>query len=193
MRCRGFAVAAGLVLASCAFSSEQALFADGEGVTPFADGAVYDWKPSDEPDEDMVVRFARVGTGYEIHPVDRSGERPMQALFIDIPETPERDYIVQVLIDPDDREGFAYVYMWSVGEGRYRAFIQPNAFDDSGELHGVQGYCTPAQYSGCSFTRAEDVRRYYRDVLYPSFRSGHTPARYLDLTPAAGTAPVRKP
>lgn len=192
MKWRGFAVVAALALASCAFSSERPLFADGEAVAPFADGALYDWRPSNEADEQIVVRFTRLGAGYEIHPVARNGERPMQALFIEIPETPERDYIAQVLIDPEDREGFVYAFLWPIGEDRYRAFSQPTAFDEGGKLHRVEGYCTPAQYGACTFTRGEDVRRYYLDVLYPAFRSGHIPASYLDLTPAAAPAPARK-
>lgn len=194
MNWRGFAaLVTALALASCAFSSERALFADSEGVTPFAGGAVYDWKPSDEPDEDMVVRFTRAGAGYEVRPVDRNDERPMQVLFIEIPETPESDYIAQVVLNPEDRQGFAYAYLWPVGEDRYRAFVQPNAFDAGAALYRTDGYCTPAQYGGCTFMSADDVRRYYRDVLYPAFRSGHIPESYLNLTPAAGAAPARKP
>jgi hypothetical protein len=193
MKWRGFAVVSALALASCAFSSEQALFADNEGAAPIADGAMYDWKPSNEADEDFVVRFTRVGSGYELRPVGQNGERPMQVLFVDVPETPENDYIAQVIIDADRPEAFAYAYLWPTGADGYRVFAQPSAFGEDGALYRVEGYCTPASYSACTFTRADDVRRYYRDVLYPAFRSGHIPASYLTLTPAAGAAPARKP
>jgi hypothetical protein len=193
MKWGGFAVIAALALASCAFSSERALFADSDGVAPIADGAMYDWQPSNEADEDFVVRFTSVGAAYELRPVGQNSERPMQVLFVDVPQTPENDYVAQVIIDADRPEAFAYAYLWPTGADGFRVFAQPSAFDEDGELHGVEGYCTPASYSACTFTRGEDVLRYYRDVLYPAFRSGHIPASYLNLTPAAGPAPARKP
>jgi hypothetical protein len=183
---------AALVLAGCAFSSEHALFAIEEGMAPIADGALYDWRPSDETDEDIVVRFKREGAWYQLEHVGDSGERPIRVLFVGIPETPQNDYIAQVVFDPESQSGFVYAFLWPVGEGGFRVFIQPTAFDDRGELHEVEGYCAPGSYGACAFNSAEDLRRYYRNALYPAFRSGHTPARYLDLTPIEEAAARRK-
>lgn len=183
-----------LALAACAFSSERALFAEQESVAPFADGVLYEWRPSDETDEDLIVRFKHDGAWYQVENLGDAGERPIRALFVSVPETPEDDYIAQVVFDPETQSGFAYAFLWPVGGGEFRAFVQPNSFDESGALRGVEGYCTPAAYGACAFDSADDLRGYYRDVLYPAFRNGHRPARYLDLTPAVGIGDAgRKP
>ena len=172
---------AALALASCAFGSERALFSDSEAAFPFEDGAVFRWKPNLEPD-DAVVRFVRVGDRYEIRRIDQTEERPMGVLFIAVPETPEDDYIAQVALDSENSEGFAYAFVWAVGDGEYRAFFQPSGLNENGDL-APERYCAPAAYGGCTFASAANVRAYFRNVLYPAISSGHIPARYLTLTP----------
>lgn len=180
MRLIGGLVAA-LALASCAFGSERALFTDGEAAMPFEDGAVFRWKPNSEADA-AVVRFVRVGDRYEIRRIDQPEERPMGVLFVAVPETPEDDYIAQVVLGSEGGEGFAYAFVWPFGDGEYRAFFQPNGLIENGGA-APERYCTPAPYGGCTFTSAAAVRAYFRNVLYPAFSTGHIPVRYLSLTP----------
>ena len=172
---------AALVVASCAFESDRPLFGPEGAVTPIQDGAVFDWRTSDG--EALRVRFVRSGNGYQFSDLTRPNEAPMQVQFAPVIETRDDDYIAQVALETSDGDGYAYAFLWPRGDGRYRVIVQPGAFGAaSGE--GAQ-YCTPAAYGACTFTSVEQIRRYYREVLYPQLASGHMPARYLDLTPVA--------
>jgi hypothetical protein len=180
------ALFAALAVASCAFDSEEALFSANEAVFPFETGAAYNWRPSGEGEEPLIVRFQRAGVHYELRVIDAEpDDRAMRALFIPVGETYEDDYIGQVALDGEGR-GFAYVFLWPTGEGRFRAILHPGAFDRA-EPGSITDYCTPAPYSGCTFRSAADVRRFYLNVLYPAFANGQTPARFLDLASASAT------
>jgi hypothetical protein len=184
MRGAGILLAA-FALASCAFGSEEPLFGAEDAVAPFADGAAFHWLPHPD-DERLIVRFSRVGNGYEVIPVNRPDERPMRILFVSIVETHEDDYIGQIELEADGR-GRAYAFLWPMGDDRYRIVYEPRAFAENGENAAPQ-LCAPASYGGCTFHSAEDVRAYYRNVLYPAFRSGQTPERYLDMISADAEA-----
>ncbi|MBC8105488.1 MAG: hypothetical protein H7Z14_02765 [Anaerolineae bacterium] len=184
------ALLAALLLASCTFSSERPLFAEEDAVTPIADGAVYDWKPSGEEDDDVVVRFVRVGARYEVRPVN-DPSASMRVQFVSVIDTHDDDYIVQVNLETADGGGVAYAFLWPIGDDRYRVLIQPSAFDANGAAPSSE-YCTPAAYGGCSFRSSDDVRSYYLEVLYPAFQSGHIPARYIDMSPVPQPSAPRK-
>lgn len=193
MRWRGALIAA-FALASCAFGSERPLFSSVDAVFPFADGALYDWRPH-PADEEFVVRFRRVGDRYELVRLDEAEEEPMRVLFAPIAQTREDDYVAQLnLHRQPDNDAAAYAFLWPLGEGRYRVFFEPGALDGSRDLPSdADRYCTPAQYNGCTFQSAEAVRDYYLNVLYPAFSSGQIPARYLSITPGAGDASPPRP
>ncbi len=179
---------AALLLASCTFGSERSLFGDSDAVTPIPDGAVYDWTPRGENDDNVILRFVRVGLRYELQEVGGDEEAPLRVMFASVIETHDDDYIAQVFLEDADGGGVAYAFLWPMGDDRYRVFLQPGSFDADGAAPAIAGYCTPAAYGGCTFQSREDVRRYYLEVLYPAFRSGHIPARYIDLTPAANAS-----
>jgi hypothetical protein len=64
------ALFAALAVASCAFDSEEALFSANEAVFPFETGAAYNWRPSGEGEEPLIVRFQRAGVHYELRVID---------------------------------------------------------------------------------------------------------------------------
>lgn len=179
------------VLASCAFGSETALFADGDAVAAFADGALYRLESNEEPESFEVIRFARSGSVYDLRSAADAEETPARALFIAVPETPEDDYLVQVRLSYDSA-AVVYGFVWPLGEGGYRVHIAPNALDESGVQPPADAYCAPVSYNGCLFSDAQAVRDYYLNVLYPAFSTGRIPARYLQMTPWTGDNPQGK-
>lgn len=188
MRRAGVLIAA-FALASCTFSSERPLFGAEDAVTPIADGAIYHWIPHPD-DERLIVRFVRVGNGYEVRPLNEPAERPMRILFASIIETHEDDYVAQVELDDDG--SMAYAFLWLRGDDRYRVVYEPRAFAEDGE-NAAPELCAPAQYGGCTFRTAADARAYYMRVLYPAFRRWQTPERYLDIIPADGATGTPQP
>lgn len=170
------ALFAAIALASCAFDSEQPLFGAEDALYPIRDGAVFQWRPY-PADEKLSVRFSRVGTGYEIRPVGRDDERPMQVLFTDIVQTDEDDYIAQIDLSGEGR-GMAYAFLLPWGDDRYRVIYTPRAFGE-----GESALCVAAAFGGCTFRSAEDARNYFLTVLYPAWRSGQIPERFIDIGP----------
>lgn len=181
---------AALALASCAFGSETPLFRANEAAFPIRDGGYYEWLP--HPDDDsMVVRFVRAGAAYEARQVGEPDQSPMRILFTPVIETRDDDYIAQVDLNGEGR-GVAYAFLWPIGDDRYRVVYEPRAFDMEGE-NAAPELCAPAQYGGCTFASAQDVRAYFLRVLYPALSSGQTPERYLDIEPIDAPTPPRKP
>lgn len=178
-------------LASCAFGSESALFAERDATAAFADGALYKLESNEEPESFEIIRFGQVGSAYDLRSAADADETPARTLFITLPETPEDDYIVQIRLT-DDTDAVAYGFAWPIGQGAYRVHIAPAAFDASGEQPPAEAYCARMSTYGCVFAEAQAVRRYYLEVLYPAFSTGHVPARYLQMTPWSGEIPQGK-
>lgn len=171
------ALFAAIFIASCAFDSEQPLFGADEAVVPIRDGAVFQWRPYPVEDEQLVVRFTRVGAGYELLPVGRGDERPMRVQFFSIVQTHDDDYIAQIDITGEGR-GMAYAFLLPWGDDRYRVIYTPRAFGEQ-----ESALCVAAAFGGCTFRSAEDARDYFLTVLYPAWRSGQTPDRFIDIGP----------
>lgn len=185
MRRAGF-ICGALLLASCAFGSERALFGASDAVYPIADGAVYRWRAYPES-EDLVVRFTRRGAGYEAMPLSRDDDRPMQIVFAPIPETQEDDYIAQVDVRGEG-EGLLYAFLWPLGGDRYRVIADPRGFDENGDT-AAPNLCAHASYGSCTFASAENARAFFRQVLYPAFRRGQTPREFIDIAPEGADLP----
>lgn len=178
------ALCAAIVLASCTFDSEQPLFTTEDAVYPIEDGAVFNWRPY--PDhEDLVVRFTRVGAGYEMRPVGDDNERPMRVQFVSIVQTHDDDYIAQLDFTGEGR-GMAYAFLFPWGDDRYRVIYEPRAFGDR-----ESQLCVASSFGACTFRSAEDARAYFLTVLYPAWRSGQIPERFIDIGPEGGALPPR--
>jgi hypothetical protein len=186
MRKAGFAAL--LVLSACAFSSERAFFSAADASQPIADGALYVWQaPGDEA---MQVTFRLRGAEYEI--TERTHEDALAGVvFIDVPETPGNDYIVQWQQERGS-DVRIYAFMWPNGAG-YRIYSSPSAFDAPDGSKPAQAYCQPMAYGECRFSTRERLLSFYQNVVYPALAAGAvTSDDYLELTPFANTAPARK-
>lgn len=188
MRAGGIILATALSLAACAFSSETPLFAEREAQHPFADGARYIWRDSDDETTQTIV-FARTGAGYEVTAIGETG-RPIRVMFVEMGDTPEDDYIAQVFMG--DVENPVYAYMWRVHE-RYRVIVAPGAFkDDAPEQAMLNEICAARPNGECHFDDRVDVYLLYRNAVRPAFvRGSQTPEQYIDLTPAAEGATTK--
>lgn len=178
------AMLAALTLAGC-FSSEEALFGEDDGVAPITDGAIYEWRPSEQngPHE-AVVRFVRVDGGYELRAMKGDDSIGMRVMLSSISETRADDYIAQVEMGGESNGGFLYWFLWPLEGGGYEILTQAVAFDDTGQP--TFDRCAE-QLSGCRFDSADELRKHYLDVVYPLFASGRRPASYVDMIPAEPT------
>jgi hypothetical protein len=183
------ALAAALVVAACAFSSERALFRVRDAATPIADGARFYWRENGRIEEARQVVYRRTGRNYEVLPVEEE-DRPIGVLFIAVPDTPEEDYVVQAALF-EDEEVRAYAFMWRMGES-YRVVAAPRVVEGDGQGEAALArYCAARINSECRFDRAADVVAFYREAIYPAFvTSGRTPPDYVDQTPAGPEAPA---
>jgi len=172
-----------LLLASCAFSSETPLFSAEDAFHPISDGATYNWRAYPD-DEELIVRFERVGAEYVVTPVSGASERPMRMLLTDIRATHEDDYIAQVDISGENSSR-AYAFLWPFGDDRYRVIIAPRTLAEDAHA-GAEDLCRPASYGACEFRSGDDVRAYYLRVLYPALQSGQTPRQFIDIGPVGG-------
>lgn len=177
------ALCAAIVLASCTFDSEHPLFTAEDAVYPIQDGAVFNWRPYPD-DEDLVVRFTRMGAGYEMQPVGHDDERPMRVQFVAIVQTHDDDYIAQVDFTGEGR-GMAYAFLLPWGDDRYRVIYEPRAFGER-----KSRFCMASSFGGCTFRSADDARAYFLTVLYPAWRSGQTPERFIDIGPEGSVIPL---
>ncbi|MEZ6022004.1 MAG: hypothetical protein R3C16_00965 [Hyphomonadaceae bacterium] len=180
-----------LLLGACVFSSEAPLFSEDEAVTPFAEGVQFTWVENGGEGRE-VVTYHRAGAAYQIGPDGR--EEAIHALFIDLPETPEDDYIVQVRLRPEEPVR-AYAYMWRIAGG-YRTVASPGAFPKGsiGET-AMQTKCMRMSMRECRFATAADVRAFYLEAVYPAFVVGDAiPGDYMDqlTSPPAPQSPPRK-
>jgi hypothetical protein len=193
MRVRGIVVALALIVSGCAFSSEHPLFADSDAELLFGETQTLSWHDRSER-EVFNMRFDRVGQAYNMNRVDEPDERPLQATFIPIADTPEQDYVAQVRLNSSSgAEGVAYAFIWREGDG-YRVFADPMGF--SAERQAPEGsaqFCSPMRQGECQFASRADVLGYYKQMIYPRFVHAHaTPASYIDLgPPLAETAPAQ--
>jgi hypothetical protein len=183
MRIRGIVLVAALALSACAFSSERALFADGDAAQPIADGARFRWRAPD--DDAMTVTFHRNGAAYDLTERDHPDEPMTGVLLIAVPETPQDDYIVQWR-DEDAVEGRIYAFMWPVGAG-YQVYSDPDAFEGQGDgPKPGDAFCQRRAYGECMFRARADLIAYYQTIVYPRLNSdAEAPEGYLELTPIA--------
>lgn len=163
------AMSAACVLSACAFSSERPLFAADSGATPFADGERFEWRehPENADEERIEVTYRLRGASYEIIPDSRE-DRPMEALFIALPDTPEEDYVAQLRVPPDESER-VYAFFWRSGD-RFKVISAPGAFDDSASGQEALARLCQARPNGeCQFDSARSVLEFYRAAVYPTF------------------------
>lgn len=181
---------AALALSACAFSSERPLFADGEGAQPIADGARFIWQA--ENDAPMEVAFRRDGAAYTVTERAHPDEPMTGVLLVEVPETPQDDYIVQWR-DENAREGRVYAFMWPAGGG-YRVYSDPDAFEGEGDgPKPADAFCVRRAYGECVFTSRSNLLAYYQAIAYPALVSGRiAPDGALILTPISDSAPAGK-
>lgn len=193
MRVRVIVMALALVVSGCAFSSEHPLFADADGEALFGETQTLSWHDRSEGDA-FNIRFDRRGEGYIMNRVDEPDERPLRAIFVPIPDTPEQDYVAQVRLgSPSDSDGVAYAFLWREGDG-YRVFADPLGFDGDRQAPAASSqFCHPMPQGECQFASRADLLGYYKQMIYPRFVHAHaTPASYIDLgAPLAETAPAQ--
>lgn len=168
---------AALLLASCAFGSEEALFRTADAVHPIADGRVFGWV--ERPyGQGYNVRFLRSGANYRVERTDTPGE-PIEVMFVAIDETSEEDYIAQINLGRHDDDGVAYAFVWAMGM-RFRMYPDPLAVAEDGEVE--ESFCQATGDAECRFESRADAIGYYLRVVYPRFVHGDAqPQRYLDL------------
>lgn len=184
------AVCAALLLSACAFASERPLFDENEAVSPFADGARFIWLEDGEGDGQTVV-YHRIGRAYDVAP-KRGGETPLRVIFIDVPDTPEEDYVAQVRLRADEPMR-AYAFLWRTEQG-WRIVAAPGAFaEDSPAQALMRTLCAARPNNECHFARREDVLTFYHDAVHPIFVAGDArPEDFMDQIPADGAAPRTK-
>jgi hypothetical protein len=175
---------AALLLASCAFGSERALFDEGEAVRPFADGAEFQIEehPGSGDLERLVYRSN--GAGYDVTEPGES-ERPLRVLFVPIAETPEEDYIAQVRFDVDD-PATAYAFLWRRGES-YRILAAPGPLEESSSgRRALERRCTARPNSECALTSPRAVIDLYLEAIYEPFvRGGMSFHGMMEQTPVS--------
>lgn len=187
MRKAGFAAL--WVLSACAFSSERAFFSASDGSQPIADGARYVWQaPGDEA---MDVTFHLRGAEYELTERNHADDTLAGLLFIEIPETPASDFIVQWQQEQSS-DVRIYAFMWATGAG-YRIYSSPSAFDAPDSSKPTEAYCQAMAYGECRFTTRDQLLAFYQNVVYPALAAGSvTSDDYLELTLFANAASDRK-
>jgi len=174
------AVVAVLALAGC-FHSKEALLPDRDAVVPFSDGALYEFRPSDQIDEDRaLLRFVRDGAGYEVRWIGHEDDAAMHLMLAEVAQTPERDYIAQVEMRSEDGAEYQYWFIWPRGEDRYLIQTQAVGTDADGRL--TYDDCAGLLW-GCEFTSGDDLLEHYLDVVYPIFSAGRLPSTYTDMIP----------
>jgi hypothetical protein len=182
-------LAALVLLSACAFSSERAFFNAADASQPIADGARYLWQaPGDEA---MDVTFHLRGAEYELTERNHADDTLAGLLFIDVPETPADDYVVQWQQEQGS-DVRIYAFMLANGAG-YRIYSSPSLFDAPDGSKPAEAYCQPMAYGECRFSTRERLLAFYQNVVYPALAAGAvTSDDYLELTPFVTTAPDRK-
>lgn len=167
-----------LFLSGCAFSAERALFTGADAAYPFAEGARAHMRTSGG-DDDIVVFHRAPDGGYFLTGEGENAEERMPILFVEVPETPEEDYIVQVVTN---HESFGFGFAWRTPEG-LRILSNPNAFN--GTLYAAQldTLCTRLSHGECQLTSPDGVRAVAAQVIAAFVRSGETPEDWIDLVP----------
>lgn len=187
---RYLALLTALALGACAFSSEQALFGEGEAAQPFADGARFAWRAPD--DDAMVVTFRREGAGYTLTEQGHPDQPMTGVVLVAVPETPQEDYIVQWASEPGRAER-AYAFMVRVADG-YRVFSDPASFEERGDgPKPAEAFCERRAYGECAFDSRSDLLAYYQAIAYPALAADATTMEgALELTPLPDAATPRK-
>lgn len=179
----GRVLCAALTLAACSFYSDAPLFEDREAAAPFADGAQYLWRENGRQDGEQRVIYRRVGVRYEVSSADAE-ERPITALFVAIPQTPEEDYIVQVQLEGGE-PGRAYVFLWRI-EGGYRFISAPGALLAEAEPT-LAALCRQRRNDECELASARDAVALYQSAVYSTFVTGGvTPSNFVDQIDVVG-------
>ncbi|MGE3250411.1 MAG: hypothetical protein AB7J28_11685 [Hyphomonadaceae bacterium] len=171
------------LLSGCAFSAPAPLFTGADAAYPFADGTRVEMTTS--ADERQLLTFTRAADGgYVLTGQNRDGEsESMPLLFVDVPETPEEDYIVQVHIDTDDNV-VAFGFAWRMDGGALRIFSDPDAFDETAHVAQLDALCTRLTFGECQLDTREEVLAVARDLVAPHIiRSDATLDDWIDLTP----------
>jgi hypothetical protein len=180
------AAVAALFLAGC-FTSEKALFDEDDAVVPIADGGLYELRSSSKPRKAQTVRITRIGRAYAWDVISSDDNVRMRVMLVSIIQTPDDDYIAQISIDGGTGDGFAYAFLWPLGDDRYRIFLQSDRLDETGKA--TFDRCGELLF-GCSFDSADDLRSHYLEVLYPMFSRGRWTPNYTDMRPLeASVAP----
>lgn len=180
----GLALCAALTLAACSFYSDVPLFEDREASAPFADGAEFLWRENGRSGEnEQQVVYRQMGASYEIHTA-AGNERPITALFIAVPQTPEDDYVVQVQPGADE-PGRAYVFLWRI-EGGYRFISAPGALLAEAEPT-LAALCRQRRNGECELVSSRDALALYERAVYPTFVTGGvTPSNFVDQIDVVG-------
>jgi hypothetical protein len=174
------ALVAVFALAGC-FNSREALLPDRDAVAPFSDGAIYEFRPSDQIEEGQtLVRFVREDAGYELRWVGNEDDAVMHLTLSEVALTPERDYIAQIEMSADDGAGYQYWFVWPHGDNEYLIQTQAVGTDAAGRL--TYDNCA-GLLLGCEFTSWDDILRHYLDVVYPMFSAGRLPSTYTVMIP----------
>jgi hypothetical protein len=169
---RGAGGLCALMLSACAFASERPFFTERDAATPFADMARFVWR---DDAAEQVATYRRKGRVYEIT-LDHD-EEPLRALFIEIDDTPEQDYIAQIE-EPGGGQARLYAFFLPTDFG-YHIVVAPQALSDDATAQGVlQSHCAARPYNECHFASAADLMALYREAIYPLFvTGGATPPR----------------
>ncbi|MEJ0060968.1 MAG: hypothetical protein WDM79_15920 [Terricaulis sp.] len=163
-RCIALALAA--CLSACAFSSKTPLLDPANAVTPFADGARFQWSADEGEDDFGPVQYQLAGSQtYQIDAID-DGEQPMRAQFFDLPDTPEEDYLVQVQFESGDAR--TYAFMWRSGDD-YLIYLSPSILSHGPGPALREAHCVTLRYQECELNSADALHAIYRDLVYPSY------------------------
>ena len=175
-------LAAGLLLAACAFWSERPLFGEEDGALPFDDGARFIWRENGNDEAAQEVVYHRAGRRYDVTP-SAGGERPMRVMFVDVPETAEEDYIAQVAL-PSEESVRLYAFMWRA-EGGYRIIAAPRAFaGGSPGRRMMDRVCVTQRNGECQLGSRQKLMELYLNAVYPAFVVGdETPEDFMDQLP----------
>jgi hypothetical protein len=169
---KGFvALALGLLLCACTFTSKAPLFDESQGAQPFADGARFVWREPESHDPPMVVRYTRQGAHYLMASEEDADEAPIEALFVRVPHTAREAYIIQTKAHADSQER-AYAFMWREGEN-YLIYSYPGEMDKHASGQYARGhYCITHSYGECEFTTREAALGVYRDFVARTLMAG---------------------
>lgn len=157
-----------------------ALFDACKAVRPFEVGETVAWRRGAQRDQVTFIEQGACSNTPDGSPTRyrisiRGTVYSTSYEFFEVRDTPEDDYIVQMVTPNEDFPGVVFAFLLRTRDGVEERLVM--RYDDLSPR--ARRLCVtptfarphPAYVFRCEFDAARDVARYYREVVYPSWRN----------------------